>query len=606
MFEIHGNTDGIRQSELTRLQALYLAELDSETFLTDELAETLASATAKLNREIALYISRNGEIIDVVIGDNDTVSLPEYRMRRNQTNLSRVRVIHTHPSGTAKLSAIDMTALTSLRLDAISALGITDTGIINGISAAFITGWDFGTPQIEETEILPISKLSRLNWMQKIRECEENLSTVRVSEQNHPERAILIAIRDDSSFNELDSLARTAGAVPVARLLQKRPSPDSATYIGTGKVKELALAAQTVNADLIIAQDELSGIQIHQLESITGVRVIDRTNLILDIFAQRARTREGQLQVSLAQLSYQMSHLVGFGLSLSRLGGGIGTRGPGETKLEMDRRAIKRRRTQLRDQLDSLKKQRSLQKKRRERNEIPTAALVGYTNAGKSTIFNALTQADVYVENQLFATLDATTRRIEPDGAAPFLLTDTVGFISNLPTELIEAFQSTLEEAVNADLLLIVSDASNPDALEQLRVVDETLRKLGAERKPVIEVLNKSDIAAPESLLSFPDAVVVSAKTGDGMDELKNEIISHLGGVLCPVQFRIPYNAMQLTAMVHECGQNVTIDYKPNEAVIFAELDQTSLNRIIKAGNGQLSYEILNSEDNRSVKPLEE
>lgn len=293
-------------------------------------------------------------------------------------------------------------------------------------------------------------------------------------------------------------------------------------------------------------------------------------------------------------------------MPLSRLGGGIGTRGPGETKLEMDRRAIKRRRTQLRDQLDSLKKQRSLQKKRRERNEIPTAALVGYTNAGKSTIFNALTQADVYVENQLFATLDATTRRIEPDGAAPFLLTDTVGFISNLPTELIEAFQSTLEEAVNADLLLIVSDASNPDALEQLRVVDETLRKLGAERKPVIEVLNKSDIAAPESLLSFPDAVVVSAKTGDGMDELKNEIISHLGGVLCPVQFRIPYNAMQLTAMVHECGQNVTIDYKPNEAVIFAELDQTSLNRIIKAGNGQLSYEILNSEDNRSVKPLEE
>ena len=171
---------------------------------------------------------------------------------------------------------------------------------------------------------------------------------------------------------------------------------------------------------------------------------------------------------------------------------------------------------------------------------------------------------------------------------------------------MIEAFQSTLEEAVNADLMLIVSDASNPDALAQRHVVDETLRKLGAEQKPVIEVLNKSDIASPESLLSFPDAVVVSAKIGDGMDELKNEIISHLGGVLCPVQFRIPYYAMQLTAMVHECGQNVTIDYQPNEAVIFAELDQTSLNRIIKAGNGQLSYEILNSEDNRSVKPLEE
>ncbi len=597
MFEIHGNTDGIRQTELSRLQAFYLAELDSDTFLTDELASALAAATARLNREVALYISRGGEILDVVIGDSSTVSLPEYRLRRNQSALSRVRVIHTHPDADAHLSELDLTALTSLRLDAMCALGVTASGEVNGISAAFITGWDDNRPKIEQTGIYPLSRLTRLNWMEKIADCEAGLPKNSGTEQGQPERAILVAIRDDSSFDELDSLARTAGAIPVGRMLQKRPSPDSATYIGTGKVRELALAAQTLSADLIIAQDELSGVQIHQLETLTGVRVIDRTNLILDIFAQRARTREGQLQVSLAQLSYQMSHLVGFGLSLSRLGGGIGTRGPGETKLEMDRRAIKRRRTQLREQLDALKKQRTLQKKRRARNAVPTAALVGYTNAGKSTIFNALTQSDVYVENQLFATLDATTRRVEPEDGTAFLLTDTVGFISNLPTELIEAFQSTLEEAVNADLLLIVSDASNPEALSQRHVVSQTLAKLGADQKPLIEVLNKTDIALTENFGAFPDAVMVSALNGQGLDILEKEISTRLSGVLTPVKFNIPYSAMQLSALIHELGQHVETDYQADAAVITAELDQPALNRILKAGGQGISYEMLKPAD---------
>ena len=591
MFEIHGNTEGIRQTELTRLQAFYLAELDSDTFLSVELAASLAAASTRLNRELALYISRGGEILDVVVGDSSTVSLPEYRLRRNQNALSRVRVIHTHPDADACLSALDLTALASLRLDAMCALGVTSSGDVNGISAAFITGWDEGRPRIEQTEIYPLSRLPRLNWMQRIADCESALPRSGGNEQAQPERALLVAIRDDSSFDELDSLARTAGAIPVGRMLQKRPAPDSATYIGTGKVRELALAAQTLNADLIITQDELSGIQIHQLETQTCIRVIDRTNLILDIFAQRARTREGQLQVSLAQLSYQMSHLVGFGLSLSRLGGGIGTRGPGETKLEMDRRAIKRRRTQLREQLDALKKQRALQKKRRARNAVPTAALVGYTNAGKSTIFNALTQADVYVENQLFATLDATTRRVEPEDGTAFLLTDTVGFISHLPTELIEAFQSTLEEAVNADLLLIVSDASNPDALMQRRVVSETLAKLGADQKPVIEILNKTDIALPENMGAFPDAVPVCTLDGSGLDTLKKEISTRLTGVLIPVKFNVPYSAMHLSAMIHEAGQNVVTEYQADAAVITAELDQASLNRILKTGGSVISYE---------------
>ena len=592
MFEIHGNTEGIKDSELSRLQALYMTELDSSEFISRELAESLARITSRINREIALYISRGGDILDIVVGTNDMVKLPDFHLRRNPNALSKVRVIHTHPSGTPHLSDLDLTALTSLHFDAMCALGITQDGQINGICCAFISGWVNGKPQIELSGIYSLLQLSKLNWMDKIIEYDKNLPDATTSDLQ-PERAVLVAIRDDRSFDELDALARTAGAIPVGRVMQKRPFPDNATYIGSGKVQDLSMAVQTLEADLIIAQDELSGVQIHQLETLTGVRVIDRTTLILDIFAPCARTREGQLQVSLAQLNYQMTHLIGYGLSLSRLGGGIGTRGPGESKLELDRRAIKRRRTQLLEQLETLKKQRILQKKRRIKNEIPTAALIGYTNAGKSTIFNTMTQADVYVQDQLFATLDATTRRIEIDGSAAFLLTDTVGFISHLPTELIEAFQSTLEEAVSADLLLIVTDASDPSAPEQRRVVSETLARLGADRRPTAEILNKCDIAQPEVLDSFPDAIRISALSGQGIEELKAEIVRRLGTVTCNVRFSIPYNEMQFISLLYENAQNVVTDYQPETVFVTAEISQKTLQRLIKSSTHILNYEII-------------
>ena len=594
MFEIHGNTDGIKKTDIAKLQALYLMELDSTEFLPDELAGTIARFSAQLRRELAVYISRDGEIIDIVVGDNNTVSLPNVRLRRNENALSRIRVIHTHPEGTAVLSTLDLTALASLRLDAIAALGLQADGTINGVSAAFITGWDVsGEPTIEQTDVLPYERLHRQRWMEKIEDCDRAGPGVSAHPDEEHERAILIGIRDNQSFAELKALAETAGAIPVGQLLQKRPAPDGLSYIGAGKVKELSLLVQTLNAQLIIAQDELSGVQLHQLETETGVRVIDRTALILDIFAQRARTREGQLQVSLAQLSYQSTHLVGFGLSLSRLGGGIGTRGPGETKLEMDRRVIRRRKAQLKEQLDMLEQQRAIQKKRRVRHEIPTVALIGYTNVGKSTLFNALTKADVFVENQLFATLDATTRRMDPERGQPYLLSDTVGFISSLPTELVEAFQSTLEEAADAQLLLVLSDASNPDAVAQRQVVQATLAKLGADQIPVLEVLNKVDLARPEVLSAFPDALRISAVTGEGLDALSDELVRRLNSRRVMVRFHIPYGAMQAVSVVHDNGTVTASDYQPEELLLTAQMDDAGLQRTLKAIGAGIAYDTL-------------
>ena len=583
MNEVHGNTEGIKKTLLDELAALYGLELSEDEFFTVEAAEALADYSHRINREIAVYLSRGGDVLDVVIGENDRVDLPDFRMRRGETGLSRVRVVHTHPGGSAALSRVDVTALTALRLDAMCALGVDDEGKVNGISCAFISGRDpGGTIIFEETPIYPLRNLPRLNWMYRIEEAEQALPPALIENSQSSERAVLISIRDDASFDELEDLASTAGAVTVARVLQKRPRPDSATYLGIGKAKDLALLTQTAHADLIIAEDELSGVQLHNLESITGVRVVDRTALILDIFAQRARTREGQLQVSLAQLDYQMSHLIGFGLSLSRLGGGIGTRGPGETRLEMDRRLIRRRHVQLTQQLEGLNRQRSLQRKNRRKNEIPTVALVGYTNAGKSTLFNRLTDSDVYVMDQLFATLDATTRKVVcPDGGS-FLLSDTVGFISHLPTELIDAFHSTLEEAVLADLLIVLTDASDTHAVEKRQVVQETLVRLGADRNSIIEVLNKCDKADAGILAAFPDAIRVCALDGSGTDELKSAILHALEPDTVEFSVKIPYESMKHSDMIRKAACLRSEEYLDDGLKLTGSMDKADFDRIIK------------------------
>ena len=343
------------------------------------------------------------------------------------------------------------------------------------------------------------------------------------------ERVILVGVSladsDDAeqSLEELEELARTAGALCVGRVLQKREQMHPATYLGRGKTGELKDLIWETQADGIICDDELSPAQIGNLKDELDVKIMDRTLLILDIFAARASTSEGKIQVELAQLKYRQSRLTGLGTSLSRLGGGIGTRGPGEKKLEMDRRLIKGRISQLTRELKEVKRHRQLTRESRAKSRIPVIAIVGYTNAGKSTLLNALTGAGILAEDKLFATLDPTTRNRKLPGGQEVLLTDTVGFIRKLPHHLIEAFKSTLEEAKYADLLLHVVDASNPQMDQQMHVVYETLRELEASDKPVITAFNKKDRFvgeyAPRDFQAERTAFI-SAKTGEGVEEL--------------------------------------------------------------------------------------
>lgn len=328
----------------------------------------------------------------------------------------------------------------------------------------------------------------------------------------------------EESLDELEELAKTAGAVTVGKVIQNRESIHPGTYVGSGKIQELKAMIAGRDATGIICDDELSPAQLRNLEQELECKVMDRTLLILDIFASRAITSEGKIQVELAQLQYRLARLAGLGKSLSRLGGGIGTRGPGEKKLEMDRRLVKSRIAQLRRELEEVKRHRELIRERRKKNRIPVAAIVGYTNAGKSTLLNTLTQAGVLEEDQLFATLDPTTRILELEGGGQILLTDTVGFIRKLPHHLIEAFRSTLEEARYADIILHVVDASNPQMEKQMHVVYDTLEQLEVKNKTVITLFNKQDRLSEKPVLKDRKADhtrSISARTGEGLEELK-------------------------------------------------------------------------------------
>lgn len=347
------------------------------------------------------------------------------------------------------------------------------------------------------------------------------------------EKVILVAVKrndrdnTEASLDELEELAQTAGAETLAKVIQNRESFHSATYVGKGKIEEIRLLVDELGATGVICDDELSPAQISNLTEELQVKVMDRTLLILDIFAARANTNEGKIQVELAQLKYQSSRLVGLRSSLSRLGGGIGTRGPGETKLEMDRRLIHDRIGQLRRELDNVVTHRELTRSQRSRTGIPVVAIVGYTNAGKSTLLNTLTDAGVLSEDKLFATLDPTTRNLELPSGQQILMTDTVGFISKLPHQLVDAFKSTLEEAVYADIILHVVDASNLQMDTQMHVVYETLEHLGAQDKPVITAFNKMDLWENSEVLrdfKADKTVSISAKHGNGLEDLKNAI----------------------------------------------------------------------------------
>lgn len=359
----------------------------------------------------------------------------------------------------------------------------------------------------------------------------------------------------ERSMDELSELVDTAGGEVVARVIQRRPSFDPGTCIGSGRLEELSQLCEQTGADRIIFDHELTATQIRNIEDACNTFTIDRTMLILDIFAQRATTREGRLQVELAQNKYRLPRLAGMGVKLSRLGGGIGTRGPGETKLETDRRHIRRRVKSLEEELESLEKRRGLARARREKDGVETVVIVGYTNAGKSTLMNALTEAGVLAQDKLFATLDPTSRALTlPDGRKVMLI-DTVGFIRRLPHNLVEAFKSTLEEAVCAKVILNVCDASDPECAEHLEVTNELLNELGCSGKPTIPVFNKCDLAeANVFLFNEPTAVRISALEKKGLDELLDAISKALPPTRAKVKMLIPYSDGAAGAVLRKDG----------------------------------------------------
>ncbi|MBE6886572.1 MAG: GTPase HflX [Ruminococcaceae bacterium] len=366
----------------------------------------------------------------------------------------------------------------------------------------------------------------------------------------------------ETSLAELGELAVTAGAEVICEVLQKRPAPDSATCLGRGRLEEIRDLAEANDVDLLVFDTELSGTQIRNIEQITGVRTIDRTTLILDIFALRATSTEGRLQVLLAQLKYRLPRLTGQGIALSRLGGGIGTRGPGETKLESDRRHIRRQISAIEERLREVAKRRQGIRERRKKNEAETVALMGYTNVGKSTLLNALTGAGVLAEDMLFATLDPTARKLRlPDGRT-VILTDTVGLIRRLPHQLVEAFRSTLEEAVYADLILNLCDASDPDAELQRTLTRQLLDELGRGDRPVLTVYNKCDLAPDFHPPADVEGVCISARTGEGIDQLLTAIASELSGKFLRIRLLLPFDKLGLAAELRENGKLFAEEYR--------------------------------------------
>ena len=551
MPEIHGNTEGIRKTVLDELTTLYDVQLEPGQFMPQDLLQSLCGYSASMNREIAVYITRFGEVADVLIGRADSIDLPDLRLRRGERRLSMVRCVHTHPRATGELSDVDVSALLSMRFDAMCAVGVSEDGRPTSVQCAFLDAESEG--HVRRTELISARRLPQEEWLAEIERTDAAYRAANPATRTGRERAVLVGIESEESLDELEELAKTAGAETVLRVLQKRPKPDPVFCVGKGKAEELSLRCQAAQADLVIFDEELSGVMQKNLEETLRLKVVDRTALILDIFAARASTREGKLQVEMAQLRYRSQRLLGQGLVLSRLAGGIGTRGPGESKLEVNRRRIRERLTDLERELEQIERQRGLRRQSREKNGVPIVALVGYTNAGKSTLFNRLTGADVYVENQLFATLDSVSRPIELPHGGKALLVDTVGFIRKLPHELVKAFRATLEEARLADVLIMVLDGADAQMEGRRRTVEEVLDSLGATEAPRVEAVNKCDLIALEAQ-SLPGALYISASTGENVEKLLLRVESELEAGAQEVRLLIPFSRYALVSRLHAMG----------------------------------------------------
>lgn len=585
---IYGNVEGIKDSILEKLEKIYDKRFSKESIIDDETIQLLCDITELIGREISMGIDRRGNITAISIGDSTTVEMPLIDVREKR--LSGIKIVHTHPNGNYRLSAIDISALIKLKLDCIVAIGVRE-GEYTGASIGFCNILNsIITSDVESP--LNIEQLLEYNVLSKIRFYEAQIKTAEVIREDG-ERAVLVGIENERSLDELEELAKACNAVIMDKVFQKRNKEDSAFYIGSGKVQELSLIAQEVRANMIIFDDELTGSQLRNIEDATGIKVIDRTTLILEIFAKRARTKEAKIQVEIAQLKYRMARLSGLGAVLSRTGGGIGTRGPGEKKLETDRRHIRERIYDLGEELERIKVTRDVQ--REKRNNIPKISIVGYTNAGKSTLRNKLCEIaipkdgngkeNVLEADMLFATLDVTTRAILLPDNRIATLTDTVGFIRKLPHDLVESFKSTLEEVVYSDILIHVVDITADNAIQQLNTVKEVLRELGAEDKPYIIAINKIDKASEEKIMEFKgivneeNVVEISAKGNINLDLLLNVISSKLPNTFRIVEYMIPYAENSVVSYLHRNGKIELEDFKDQGTYIKAQVDEEVFNK---------------------------
>lgn len=572
---MHGKLDlakskGLKKSEIRKLERLLQQRIPADNIVTLELAESLADFSHTTGYPLSIVVDRNGQVVNVTVGPPADVQTPELRgVRVGPGRLCGQRIIHTHlkgrngnagPDGSGSgPSKQDMQCLARNRLDLLALIEVNPDGTFSRSRGEqirladvvhishLLPGRDSDGNLWKKLPPLTIRRAQEESFNELIQALEDEFRRLapKLQVAAGEERAVLVGLIGQDSdawqveddLDELSMLTRTAGAAVCGRLTQARPQPDPRYFLGSGKVQELALLVQELGANLVIIDQELTANQQHNLEEVVGVKVVDRTELILDVFAQRAQTKEGKLQVELAQLKYLYPRLVGKGLCLSRLGGGIATRGPGETKLEVDRRRNRDRITFLERETLRIRSYRDTQRRRRTFENLPVVALTGYTNSGKSTLLNSLTKSEVLVEDKLFATLDPATRRTILPDQSTVLITDTVGFIKKLPTSLIAAFGATLEEVIVADVLMHVVDASHPNVLEQIASVYDVLSELSAADKPMITVLNKTDRMRQEDLNwlagQVPNPVMVSALKRVGMGRLLARVQDVLKEV-CP------------------------------------------------------------------------